>query len=233
MSTKLLEPLVGIYKHYYAKTAGIIVEVGSQDGESADYLRTKLRAKKVYALEANPDLIDGIKEKYPKLLVRQATIANFDGEADFLHVTSKDKNMVGTSTLDTTRATRNSIYTSKNSSTIKVAVSRLDTFLKKEKLLGSTIDIIKIDLEGLTYQVLTGLGDAISDVKMFHLKTERKYSHPEHKNNLEVAGLMRVNNFFLAGVFYEWGPNVQDQIWMNKSLLPEGVTIASKEVSER
>lgn len=233
MSTSLLEPLVGIYKNYYGKTANLIIDVGSHQGESAEYLRTQLRAKKVYALEANSESIDVLKESFPKLLVRECAISNFDGEADFLRVTSKDKILVGTSSLDVSKADRNIVYTKKNSSVVTIPVSRLDSFLAREKLATSIIDILKIDIEGLTYQALVGLGDSISNIKMLHLKTERKYKHPAHKNNIEVAGFMRAHKFFLAGVFYEWGPNVQDQIWMNKSLLPSGIEIKSREISER
>lgn len=233
MGNKLLEPVVGIYKKYYAQTANIIIEVGSRDGENADYLRTKLRAKKAYAIEANPALVVGIAERYPKLTVREIAISNFDGEADFLQVISDDINLLGTSSLDISKAKREEIYKTTETEVITVKVSRLDSFLAKEKLVEKTISVIKIDIGGMTYQALLGFGELIKNVKMFHLKTERKYDHPSHKNNLEVAGYMRHHGFFLAGVFYEWGPNIQDQIWMNKALLPEEVKALPKEISER
>lgn len=233
MDNKFLEPVVGIYKKYYGATAPVIIEVGSRDGDNAEYLRTKLKAKKAFAIEANPALVSGIAEAHPKLTVRETAISNFDGEAEFLQVNSDDVNLLGTSSLDTSKASREEMYKDVKTKIITVPVQTLATFLEKEKLSKSVVDVVKIDIEGMTYQALVGMGDYITSVKMFHLETERKYPHPSHKNNIEVAGYMRSRGFFLAGVFYEWGPNVQDQIWMNKALLPEGSGPLPREISER
>jgi hypothetical protein len=51
---------------------------------------------------------------------------------------------------------------------------------------------------------------------MFHLETDHIKTQPNHKSPKEIAAFMEANDFFLVDTSYEWGPGIEDQIWINK-----------------
>ena len=87
--------------------------------------------------------------------------------------------------------------------------------------LSKGFDVIKIDIEGYTYQALVGLGDIIWHTKIFHLETETRNLFDGHKNNLDVASYMQSKGFVLVDVSYEWGFGIQDQVWINPLYIVE------------
>jgi hypothetical protein len=78
------------------------------------------------------------------------------------------------------------------------------------------LDLVKVDVEGFTWEVLNGFGLRLRDVKMFHLETDHIKTQPNHKSPEEIAAFMEANDFFLVDKSYEWGPGIEDQIWINK-----------------
>jgi hypothetical protein len=95
---------------------------------------------------------------------------------------------------------------------IDVPVTRLDMILP----LG-TIDILKIDVEGHSIPVISGMGDRMQDVLVAHIETEtpERIAWGEPSNNLEVMAIMQDLGFSLANVSYQWGWSIQDQVWIN------------------
>jgi hypothetical protein len=55
-------------------------------------------------------------------------------------------------------------------------------------------------------------------VKLLHVETELEATHPEHRNNEKVAELLRECGFVLVDTTYEWGPGIEDQLWVNQRL---------------
>jgi hypothetical protein len=101
---------------------------------------------------------------------------------------------------------------------IPVFVLTMDFFLNTIGLTDGIIDVVKVDTEGYTWQVLQGFKDNLRNVKLLHLETEKHRLHPAHRNNLEVQKFMEDNGFYLADLSYEWGWEIEDQIWVNKEL---------------
>jgi hypothetical protein len=58
----------------------------------------------------------------------------------------------------------------------------------------------------------------IKNVKMFHLETEKWSTHATHRNSIEIANIMRSHGFKLIGRQYQWGEDIEDQIWVNGDL---------------
>jgi hypothetical protein len=95
---------------------------------------------------------------------------------------------------------------------IDVPVTRLDMILPP-----GTIDILKIDVEGHSIPVISGMGDRMQDVLVAHIETETpdRKAWGEASNNLEVIKVMQDLGFSLTDVSYQWGWSIQDQVWVN------------------
>jgi hypothetical protein len=96
---------------------------------------------------------------------------------------------------------------------IPVKVARLDTLIDTLDL--PIPDILKVDLEGYSYEFLQGLGKYLQSVKVLHLETETFERHEGHKDNKAIAEFMKANGFRLVSTSYEWGPSIEDQTWVN------------------
>jgi FkbM family methyltransferase len=212
-----LEPVVTNYRKFFSNTASVIVEVGTRDGDDANYLYKALNGNKVIAIDANPIAVDLTRSRYPWMDVQYAAASDKEGSVTFNQVNSPNKEIMGTS----------SIF-SKNQSVspspqeyeglinqIEVPTTRMDTILKDQV----DIDVVKIDTEGYTWQVLQGFGDRLKDVKLFHLETEQSSVHKDHVTTEKVLEFMQENGFALVDVSHEWGWLIQDQVWVNKALV--------------
>jgi hypothetical protein len=73
-------------------------------------------------------------------------------------------------------------------------------------------------VEGFSAQVLSGFGERLNDIKLLHVETEFTPVHDNHILTDEVTAFMKDKGFVLVDVSYEWGPGIQDQIWVNPKL---------------
>lgn len=217
MENVWLEPVVGAWQTYFGpKGAKLVMDVGTRDGDDAEYLRQKLKAKRVIAIDANPIAVEKTRTAYPSFEVYEIAVSDFDGETEFVQIVSDNKDLAGCSSMNHSKIDSEEIFRKSDHHIIKVPVTRLDTLLGGvEPYKDNPIDVIKIDIEGYTYQALVGLGDIIWHTKMFHLETETRALFEEHKNNLDVASYMQSKGFVLVDVSYEWGFGIQDQVWIN------------------
>lgn len=218
MENKWLDSVISGYRrHFGPGDADIVFDVGTRDGDDAEFLREKLNAKRVYAIDANPLAVKKTRAAYPKFEVIETAVSDYTGTTEFLQILSDDKNFAGTSSIDTTKEDREEIFRGL-ANRIEVSVIRMDQLLTDLDLTDNVIDVMKVDVESYTYETLLGLGDKLQDVKVYHLETERKYLRPGHRNNVQVAALMRSKGFWLYDLSYEWGQGIQDQVWINTAL---------------
>lgn len=209
MENVWLEPVVEKYQKYFGDTANIIIDVGTRDGDDAEFLRQRLNATEVYAIDANPIAVAEAKKKYPDFNVFETAISNYNGTTKFVQIVSDDKDHAGSSSIENYSFFKEAEY-----NTIEVPVTRMDRLLYDNGI-GPIIDIIKVDIEGYTHEFLEGLGEYISGVKLFHLETETFYRHHQHKTNNHIINFMINSGFLLCDVQYQWGEGIQDQIWIN------------------
>ena len=218
MENKWLDPVVENYQRFFNSGGGIVMDIGTRDGDDAEFLRQRLNAQTAYAFDANPIAVAKTKVTYPNFIVVETAVSDFNGTARFLKVNSGDKNVDGCSSLDAKKVDNEPVFQGV-SEEIEVAVTRMDTYIKSNGLQDSIIDVIKVDIEGYSFEFITGLGDYVKNIKMFHLETERGQVRKDHKNNLTVAAKMRELGFILVDVSYEWGDGIQDQVWVNTNLV--------------
>lgn len=214
MSSAWLEPLVSYYKIYFGDTAENIFDIGTRDGDDANFLKQTLSAKNVYAIEARPEAAKLTKEKYPEFTVFETAISDFSGETEFYEIVSDDADYAGSSSIYNNKFERPE-YPHK---IIKLPVTTMNNIIESNNLTNTIFDIVKVDIEGFTFQLLCGMHKYIKNVKMFHLETEKWSTHTTHRNSVEIANVMRSHGFMLVGKQYQWGEDIEDQIWVNGDL---------------
>jgi FkbM family methyltransferase len=151
------------------------------------------------------------------MAVIHTAISDYDGVTSFQQVSHEREDYVGCSSIYAQKLVDQEQFKN-HVTTIEVPVKKMTTLLSELNLLDKIIDLIKVDIEGYTWEFLMGLGDKIKDVKCFHLETEQDSTHPNHKNSKMVADHMNYHGFYLADKSYEWGWHIEDQVWINKEL---------------
>jgi FkbM family methyltransferase len=80
-----------------------------------------------------------------------------------------------------------------------------------------SIDILKIDVEGCTYEILQGFGDFIKNIKLMHIETERHQHFEGQYTEDKIFELLLNNNFKLLE--HSWCCLEQyDSVWINNSI---------------
>jgi FkbM family methyltransferase len=208
-SSDWLNPVIESYQKHFGEKAFRIIDVGSRDGDDAEFLLSKLgndSACEVICIEARKVAANKIKKKYPNFIVFPIAVSNFIGKSKFVKM--KDPDFLGSSSLELARS---KAYQTE-STIINVDVTRLDAIIEP----GIT-DILKIDVEGHSVPAIMGMGDLMKDVLVAHIETEtpERTGWGEPSNNLEVMAIMQDLGFSLASVSYQWGWSIQDQVWVN------------------
>lgn len=211
---KWLDSTVKTYLDAYgAATSPLVYEVGSRDGRDGVELAQRISDgqidwNNIVLFECNPPQQEVIKQSYPESTLITEAISDKKGVVEFMQIHG-DKNFVGSSTMNTKR---NDSWI-KETSIIKVPTRRLDDVVKQLGHDNAEIDVMKIDIEGYTYEALSSLGKHLRNVRVFHLETEpegyaRKYT------NLDVTLFMQENGYICTALENEWGDSIQDQVWV-------------------
>jgi FkbM family methyltransferase len=204
-----LQPIIDGYQKHFNGPISKIVEAGSRDGDDAQWILERLPVQEdvqVICVEARKNAAEAIQQKYPNFLVFATAVSDFVGSSKFVEMIEDE--FAGSSSLV---LERQNVYATE-SVIIDVPVTRLDVILP----LG-TIDILKIDVEGHSIPVISGMGNRMQDVLVAHIETEtpERKAWGEPSNNLEVMAIMQDLGFSLVNVSYQWGWSIQDQVWVN------------------
>ena len=196
------------------KTNPLVLDVGSRDGRDGYELAQRIGATDysgVVLFECNPVSIETIKQNYPNAKLITDAILDVSGKTvEFLQIHG-DQNFVGSSTLNTKRSD-NWI---KETSTIKVKTRRLDDVIEELGHQKTEIDIMKIDIEGYTFEALESLGKYLKNVRVFHLETEIE-GYARNKTNVDIALYMQERGYKCTSIEGEWLPNIIDQVWIRQ-----------------
>lgn len=203
-------------KHFGATSAPVVYDVGSRDNEDGAELAQRIyhgmdfwHDSDLVVFECNPPQIALIKQStnIENFTLITEAVSDKQGTVEFLQIHG-DKNFVGSSTMNTAR---NDSWI-KETSTIKVKTRRLDDVIEELGHQNTEIDIMKIDIEGYTFQALQSLGKYLRNVRVFHLETEiQGYARAE--TNLDIAIFMQEHGYTCSSIEGEWLPNIVDQVW--------------------
>jgi FkbM family methyltransferase len=191
-----------------------VLEIGSRDGHHAEALREafNIDKTKVYIVEPNPKQHIRIKKEYPNATLFGVAISNTEGMLPFHQIDSGNDGWDGISGL----MDRPDIYSLVKTNTIEVPVFKGSTLLNQ---IGEDIDLCKIDVEGLTYEVLESFGGTINRIKVLQVETEEVVIWKNQRVDSEVSeyltnqGFVKMTESF---VNTKWGKQF-DQVWLNKN----------------
>jgi FkbM family methyltransferase len=191
-----------------------ILEIGSRDGNDAFYLKNEydIDDDKVWVVEPNPAQVEVIKNTYPNFNIIPNAVFTENTEHDFYQVIGKPDD-VGTSSL----INRNDTWYENKSNIIKVKTITGKDLLEQ---IGEEIDLCKLDVEGLTYEVLTSFGGDLEKIKSFHLECEHVEVWESQKLYSDVSDFLLKNNY--TQIFFEYcsGGTIQsDSIWVVNTMI--------------
>ena len=220
---KWLDTTVGAYRRYFGETGHpIVYEVGSRDGNDGYELAERIYDGPVDMLEDHADLVlfepnppqaEKIRQQYPSAFVFELAVSDKNGTAEFLAIDGgEDIAATGSSSLDLSRKD----HKPENKKVIQVETRRLDEIIAE--LRHTQIDIMKVDAEGFTYEVLQSMAHRLSDVKVLHLETEMPGDATLRHSSVEIFDFMRDAGFLCFAREYEWG-GLEDQVWVNVEML--------------
>lgn len=192
-----------------------VLEIGSRDGNDAKYLSEQfnIQDSEVYLVEPNPLMVKTISENYPKYKLYDVAISNEEGLLKFNQVVSSNLDHVGVSSLlgrnDGFYQTYNTVVIDVNSITGENLLNQID----------KVIDICKIDVEGLSYEVLESFSDKINLINTIHIETERYEIWKGQKTHDDVANLLKEKGYECVYQELVCADLQYDTIWIKKELL--------------
>lgn len=194
-------------------TPKTFLEIGSRDGhdtkEVADYWN--LDPKNCFIIEAHPILFKRIKETYPQFNTYHLAASNVKGEVEFNAILPQNgENPVGTSSI-----LQALVY---HFSHEKVIVECDTMFNFLNSIYMDSPDLVKIDVEGFTYEVLQGFGDKLQRINAIQLETEKSEMWKDQKVHDDILKLMEENGFVLHTRYDAWD-NQYDCLFLNQKFL--------------
>jgi len=188
-----------------------IMEIGSMDGKDAEILSGFFQAMDVYIIEAHNEFAKNIANEFPSFFVSNVAASNYDGEFIFNSVTPDSTNLGMSSLLE-----REESYPSYdiNYEPIQVKCMRMDSYCALTEI--SSIDLLKIDVEGCSYEVLEGFGDALDIVKCIHVECEHESVWKGQKLYPDVEKFLIGRGFIPVSM--RIGFPQSDSVWVRKEL---------------
>ena len=182
-----------------------IFESGSRDGHDAFHLGKTfgLTENDCYVFEPNPEAAEFIMKTYPGFHLFNNAVSDVAGNLEF---TIEAEN-IGASSL------RERTEPKKDTKTVQVECVRMDEVI--ESLDIKTIDVAKIDVEGVTLQVLQSFGKHLDKLQSIQLEMEHKECwkgqslYPEIKTWLEANVYVEILFCLMRGI-------QSDSFWLKK-----------------
>ena len=188
-----------------------IMEIGSMNGEDAEILSGFFQSRDVHIIEAHPLFAKQIAEKYLDFFVSNIAASNYDGRYIFNSVTPDSSNLGMSSLLE-----REENYPSYDIvyEPLEVPCVRMDDYCHIMNI--NSIDLLKIDVEGFSYEVLEGFGDALDIVKCIHVECEHESVWKGQKLYPDVERLLIDKGFIPVSM--RIGFPQSDSVWVRKEL---------------
>jgi FkbM family methyltransferase len=187
-----------------------IIEIGSRDGHDTHTLSKmcNLPENKCYIFEAHPDCFNFIKQTYPKFNVFNCAVTNKTGPVTFnAGIVGVEGNIGMSSLLDKEDFSSNKV---------QVDGWRFDEICKELKL--KTLDLVKIDVEGHTLEVLEGFGSMLSCTKILQLELEHVEIWKTQATYEKVKDFLTTHNFEqVAYSRHSWTQS--DSVWINNNFI--------------
>ena len=203
----------------------VMIDVGANIGETVIEFNKNFEIKKIYSIEPDPDSYKEIKKNnFENVDVFNFAASDTEGEAVL-----KIGYLSSMSTIN--KINYDSFYTKFKSLVIwiltrKFAIyknetiiekKRLDKFIDKQNI--DVIDILKIDTEGHEFNVIKGLGDHITKVKLILFEYHDDDSIVKNYSIDDIDNHFASNNFIQKSKIKMKFRNIYEYIFINKKYL--------------
>jgi len=146
-----------------------VFEIGASNGADAWHLQQSFNVepKQVYCFEPNPINYQTLCNKFPDFNNFYVAVSDFTGKQMFqLHGPAAD---ISSFKKRVSHYVYQGYYLN-NYVEIELDTYRMDDFIVEYNI--KTIDVCKIDVEGCSYEVLSGFGKKLNIVKSIHIEGE-------------------------------------------------------------
>jgi FkbM family methyltransferase len=189
------------------------IEIGSRDGKDADLLSKSfnLDNSDVHIIEPNPVYLNKIKNSFPNYTSYEVGFSNINGYSEFYQLNSFDESLNGMSSL-LFREYYNNVEC--NIRKIEIRTQTASDFIDENKIEDC---IVKIDVEGFSYEVLQGFGDKLNEIRAIHVETEEYQIWDNQKTTYDIFNLLSGNfiRVFKKKVTDANHHEQYDEIWIN------------------
>ncbi len=159
----------------------LFLDVGAHYGETIDLFCKNFKVKKIISIEASPKNFEVLVEKkkflqkkFPKSEIEIKKLALGNQE---ISIKMKEFDESSSSTIKNIDEKSEyykkkfrflNLFKKKTFEEVNVELTMLRNFLEREKI--NEVDFLKIDTEGSEYDIIKGLGDKISGVKIIYFE---------------------------------------------------------------
>jgi FkbM family methyltransferase len=155
----------------------VVADVGAMDGGDTLALARAFPGARTIAVEGLQANFDAYLSWLPGVEAYCAVIGGKDGEARFF-----EKSVKGV----------HSLYERESDDTVRVHPARVETLVTFCRHVGiDSIDLLKIDVEGATLDVLEGLGGLATGLKALHVESEDVPFFRGQRLDAEVSACLR------------------------------------------
>ena len=203
-----MESFMTLSKEYFHKDdIKNIMEIGSLDGADSLLFKNHYPDANVFCIEGLPDNYNQYLKDLTNITPINAVIADYDGIIKYHH-----KNINGIhGILD-----RGQEYGSK---VLELPCYTIKTICENYKI--NSIDIVKIDVEGATYEILNSMGNILKTIKIMHIETESYPFFNNQKLHDTVSDFLIEKGFTMIDMSSVniAGGLQHDSVWINKNFL--------------
>ena len=184
-----------------------VMEIGSLNGNDSLFFKSHYPEANVFCIEGLPDNYNKYLKDLTNITTINAVIADYDGVIQYHY---KDINGIH-GIFD-----RGKEY---GSNILELKCYTIKTICENYKI--DSIDLVKIDVEGATYEILNSMDDMLKTIKIMHIETE---SYPFFKNQKlhnTVADYLTEKGFSMFDMSRAMisGGYQHDSVWVNNDFL--------------
>ena len=203
-----MSSFMALSKQYFVdKEIKNVMEIGSLNGNDSLLFKNHYPDANVFCIEGLPDNFNQYLKDLTNITPINAVIADYDGTIQYHY-----KNINGIhGILD-----RGQEYGSK---VLELQCYTIKTICENYNI--DSIDLVKIDVEGATYEILNSMGNMLKTIKIMHIETE---SYPFFKNQKlhdVVSDYLTKKGFTMVDMTSTMIANgyQHDSVWVNNDFL--------------
>jgi len=194
-------------QHFDESEIKNIMEIGSMDGADALFLKSQFADSNVFCIEGLPDNYNNFLKDLKTITPINAVVADYDGE-----ITYHQKNINGIHGI----FDRGEYF---GTTKLNLKCFTMKSICENYKI--DSLDMVKIDVEGATFEIFKSMGDMLKTIKIMHIETETYEFFKNQKLHNVVVDFLIQNGFTMIDITYEdFNDGYQhDSIWINNDYI--------------